>query len=100
MADDGKRPWLAVSGGVGLVIALVLSVLAGGPAWRGWLAAVVGWSGLGVGGMVLSCLMQLAPGSWRGGVARPAASLSFLAPFGAALVLPLLFALPQLYPWV
>jgi hypothetical protein len=69
------------------------------PLLRGWLVAFAVWSSVPIGSMTLLMIHRLTGGAWGQAAApvlRPAAAMM---PMVALAFLPVLAALPQLYPW-
>jgi hypothetical protein len=83
-----------------LLCAAALGVAAATPsALAGWLAAFVFWAGLPIGALCLSLMMRLIPGAWRDELESRANAAMLLLPLSAAAAVPVLVALPALYPW-
>lgn len=64
-----------------------------------WLAGFAFWIGLPVGALGLLFLHDLTGGAWGEPLRPPLLRLAGLLPGISALFLPLLFVLPELYPW-
>lgn len=95
-----KRRWLlATATGCG-VAALIVSILSGGAAWRAWLAIAWLASAAPTGAVCLLLIGVLVPGPWIGELSPALKALALAAPVSALLFLPVLLALPQIYPWV
>jgi hypothetical protein len=93
-----RRRAIAALGVVTSSFALALSVMQP-QAVSGWLAAFVFWSGVPIGALCLVMMIRLIPGAWDEELAPAAESALALLPLAAAAILPILVALPVLYPW-
>lgn len=91
--------------GVGLIIAISLAFLLAlvftplKALARGWLVAFAMWSSIPIGSVVLLAIHRLTGGEWGVAMApvlRPAAALT---PLVAIAFLPVVLALPAVYPW-
>ena len=66
---------------------------------RGWLVAFAAWSPVPIGSMVLLLIHHLTGGEWGNAAApvlRPAAAMT---PLVALAFVPILVAMPEIYPW-
>jgi hypothetical protein len=63
--------------------------------WFAWLF----WSGLGFGSLAMLMLQHLTGGAWGEAVRRPAGAAVATLPLTALLLVPMLFALPEVFPW-
>ncbi len=93
-----QRPALWVAAG-GLLVALAGFFLDRTEFWHAYLFAYIFWLEIALGGLGLVLLHHLAGGRWSGHVRCIAESAALTLPACGLLFLPLLVALPQLYPW-
>jgi hypothetical protein len=63
------------------------------------LQSFVFWIGLSLGGLVLLLVNHMAGGSWGAVVRRPLEAMVSALPVALLFFLPVLFFIPQLYPW-
>lgn len=98
----GERKRLIMMVGAAALIAatlIVLAVFEPKQAAAGWLVGFLFWSQVPVGGMVLSMIHSLTGGRW-GLVLRPVLVPATAAvPWLLLAVIPVLIAVPVLYPW-
>ena len=89
---------------------LIIGVIAGGIAiagavfqpavfFRGYLLSFMAWLGIALGSMVILMLRHLTKGGWGMIIRRILGAAMRTLPLFALLFIPLLFALPRLYPW-
>ena len=89
---------------------LIIGVIAGGIAiagavfqpavfFRGYLLSFMAWLGITLGSMVILMLRHLTKGGWGMIIRRILGAAMRTLPLLALLFIPLLFALPRLYPW-
>jgi len=89
---------------------LIIGVIAGGIAiagavfqpavfFRGYLLSFMAWLGIALGSMVILMLRHLTKGGWGMIIRRILGAAMRTLPLLALLFIPLLFALPRLYPW-
>lgn len=97
---DTARPTLValVVGVLGLALGLVLT-LAQGALPGAVLQSAVFWIGLSLGGLVVLLVNHMAGGSWGAVVRRPLEAMVSALPVALLFFLPVLFFIPQLYPW-
>ncbi|MGK9050706.1 hypothetical protein [Neorhizobium petrolearium] len=92
----------ALSGAVGALlclIALAMASMDAHAALTGWLAAFAFVSALPLGSLCLALTLRIIPGQWRE-MLQPQTDLVALGfPLLIVLVLPVLFGLPDIYPW-
>ena len=93
-----QRPALWVAAG-GLLVALAGLLLDQAEFWRAYLFAYLFWLEIALGCLGLVLLHHLAGGRWSASVRGIAESAALTLPAFGLLFLPLLVALPQLYPW-
>jgi hypothetical protein len=67
--------------------------------FRGYLASYMDWLGVALGSMVILMLRHLTGGGWGMVIRRILGAAMRTLPLMAILFVPLLFALPRLYPW-
>lgn len=86
---------------LGLAAALLVPALAlgGAAAWAGYLAGSVAWSAVPLGALGLLAAHRLTGGAWAGRIAPALPTAAASLPLAGLLFLPLLLALPELYPW-
>lgn len=95
---SGRAASLLV-GAAGLVLCAAGLAFDPGAVLRGWLAAFAFWVGLPLGALMLLLAHDLTGGRW-GRVARePLRAAAATMPLLALCLLPILVALPLLYPW-
>src|SRR6185503_9151956 len=99
MAGERAGPRLAIGGGLAALALFGLVVLAGGAAWRAWLAAAILLAGVPTGAVALSMMCRLIPGSWRESLAEPLAIAPGLLPLAALAMTPALLAPGLFYVW-
>jgi len=99
MAGERAGPRLAIGGGLAALALFGLVVLAGGAAWRAWLAAAILLAGVPTGAVALSMMCRLIPGSWRESLAEPLAIAPGLLPLAALAMTPALLAPGLFYGW-
>ncbi|MBP2292628.1 hypothetical protein [Azospirillum rugosum] len=95
---SGRAASLLV-GATGLVLCAVGLVFDPGAVLRGWLAAFAFWIGLPLGALMLLLAHDLTGGRWGRAAREPLRATAATMPLLAVCLLPILFALPQLYPW-
>lgn len=66
---------------------------------EGYLAAWCFWAGLPLGALSMLMLHHLTGGAWGAAVRRPLEAAALAVPWMGLLFLPVLFGLPELYPW-
>lgn len=97
--DTSRPSVVALAVGVlGLAVGLVLT-LAQGTLPGAVLLAFVFWAGLSLGGLVVLFVNHMAGGSWGAVVRRPLEAMVSALPVALLFFLPVLFFVPQLYPW-
>jgi len=67
--------------------------------FRGYLLSFMAWLGIALGSMVILMLRHLTKGGWGMIIRRILGAAMRTLPLLALLFMPLLFALPRLYPW-
>ena len=67
--------------------------------FRGYLLSFMAWLGIALGSMVILMLRHLTKGGWGMIIRRILGAAMRTLPLLALLFIPLLFALPRLYPW-
>src|SRR5204863_6388939 len=67
--------------------------------FRGYLISFMDWLGVALGSMVILMLRHLTKGGWGMIIRRILGAAMRTLPLLALLFIPLLFALPRLYPW-
>ena len=93
-----QRPGL-IALGIGLLAALAGFFLDRDEFWRAYLFAWIFCLEIGLGGLGLVLLHHLAGGRWSAAVRPIAQSAALTLPVLGLFFLPLLVALPALYPW-
>ncbi len=88
-----------VVGAIALVGAVILGFTTAGGFFESYLMSFLFWAGLSLGSLMLLFVVHMAGGSWGALVTRPLEAASSLVPLLALLFIPVLFALPDLYPW-
>jgi hypothetical protein len=66
---------------------------------RGWLAGWAFWIGFPVGALMLLLAHDLTGGRWGDAAKAPLKALATTLPVAALAFIPILFSLPNLYPW-
>jgi hypothetical protein len=100
---SGRRPvgtWLAVAGATVCVLVLAGAWLFPEAAMRAWLAGAVFWSSIPIAGLLLVMMMRLIPGVWDVEMLVATEAALLLMPLAAIVFVPVLLAIPVLYPWV
>ena len=89
-----------------LIIGAIVGVVAIGEGvfqptvfFRGYLLSFMAWLGIALGSMVILMLRHLTKGGWGMIIRRILGAAMRTLPLLALLFIPLLFALPRLYPW-
>ncbi|MCW2242860.1 hypothetical protein [Azospirillum canadense] len=86
-------------GVAGLVLCAVGLAFDPGAVLRGWLAAFAFWVGLPLGALMLLLAHDLTGGRWGRPAREPLRAAAATMLLLALCLLPILFALPLLYPW-
>lgn len=86
-------------GAVGLLLCAVGLLVDPAAVLRGWLAAFAFWVGLPLGALMLLLAHDLTGGRWGRAARAPLRAAATTMPLLALCLLPILFALPQIYPW-
>lgn len=95
------RAGIALAAGLAALLAWGLALArAPAQAWAAWLAACVFCLGLSLGATGLLLILTLAGGSWDSALRPSLRAAAGALPLLAVLFLPLLPALPRLYPWL
>jgi hypothetical protein len=89
-----------MTGGALCAAALIICIIVGHAAWRGWLAAAVLCVAVPSGAVGLFMTTELTPGAWARGSGPFLKMQAWALPVGAAAFLPVLVALPAIYRWV
>jgi hypothetical protein len=89
-----------IAGAVCCLAALIVCVVVGHAAWRGWLAATVLCMSLPTGAIGLVMTMRLIPGAWARNAAPFLQQEALLLPIGAAALLPVLIWMGTIFTWV
>jgi len=99
-------PVVQVIGRRSLIIGVIVGVVAIVGAlfqptvfFRGYLLSFMAWLGIALGSMVILMLRHLTKGGWGMIIRRILGAAMRTLPLLALLFIPLLFALPRLYPW-
>jgi hypothetical protein len=95
--EPDPRLWLGL-GALGLLVALAGAAEVGELGFRAWLAAAMLVMSVPAGATGLSFVARLVPGPWRD-LDEPLRELARLLPIGAFMMVPVLLAAPELYPW-
>ena len=95
---SGRAASLLV-GGVGLVLCTGGLVFDAGAVLRGWLGAFAFWVGLPLGAMMLLLAHDLTGGRWGHAARHALRAAATTMPMLALCLLPILLALPRIYPW-
>jgi len=96
----GRRSLIigAIAGALAIIVAVLRH---DGPDefFRGYLLSFMAWLGIALGSMVILMLRHLTKGGWGMIIRRILGAAMRTLPLLALLFIPLLFALPRLYPW-
>ncbi len=96
----GRRSLIigAIAGALAIIVAVLRH---DGPDefFRGYLLSFMAWLGITLGSMVILMLRHLTKGGWGMIIRRILGAAMRTLPLLALLFIPLLFALPRLYPW-
>ncbi len=96
----GRRSLIigAIAGALAIIVAVLRH---DGPDefFRGYLLSFMAWLGIALGSMVILMLRHLTKGGWGMIIRRILGAAMRTLPLFALLFIPLLFALPRLYPW-
>ncbi|MEJ1936534.1 hypothetical protein WDZ92_40600, partial [Nostoc sp. NIES-2111] len=87
---------MAAAGVAGVVVCAVLSPVS---TLRGWTVAIVAWSGVPLGSLVLVLAGALTGGRWRDALAFDLVPAARLSPLVLLALLPPLGGLGHLFPW-
>src|SRR5437016_11819561 len=87
------------AGVVASVIVIIGGVFQPRVFFRGYLISFMDWLGVALGSMVILMLRHLTKGGWGMIIRRILGAAMRTLPLLALLFIPLLFALPRLYPW-
>lgn len=91
--------WGALLGIVGLLLCLLGAFVAPRQAAHSYLAAYVAWLTLALGALLMVMIAHAIGTSWFVPMRRIAESVAATLPLFALLFIPILIALPELYPW-
>lgn len=83
----------------GLILCAVGLAVDPGAVLRGWLAGFAVWVGLPLGSLMLLLAHDLTGGRWGRAARGPLLAAALTMPLVGLFLLPILFGLPQLYPW-
>ena len=104
--DLSAPPVIKQIGRRSLVIGAVASVIAIGLAFtnpavffRGYLVSFMDWLGICLGSMVILMIRHLTGGGWGMVIRRVLGAAMRTVPLMALLFIPILFAVPKIYPW-
>ena len=89
-----------IAGGAGLFVCLVALFFARAEAFRAYWFGWVFWSGVGFGSLALLLLQFLTGGAWSRFAQRPAEAGAMTIPAMGFLLLPALFGLRHIFPWM
>lgn len=90
---------VTVVGAVAAAALIVGGFFATTPVLQGWLVALVFWSSLPIGALVLILIHRLTGGRWGEAMMPVLAPTATLVPLFAVLFVPVLAALASIYPW-
>ncbi len=93
-----RRPALWVAGG-GAVFAVAGFFLDRPEFWNAYLLAWLFWLGMGLGGLGLGLLHHVSGGRWSEHVRPIAESAALTLPVVGLLFVPMLLAMPHIFPW-
>jgi len=96
---SGLRRAALVAGGVGLVALLAGAVFSPAQFFRSYLYGYMYWVGLGIGCLGIVMIYHLTGGGWGVAVRRILEAGAATLPLMAALFVPLVFGLHDLYEW-
>src|ERR1700716_4422341 len=88
-----------VIGGVFAVIAVVLAVTRPQEFYRAYLLGFMCWLGVALGSMAILMIRHLTGGGWGVVIRRTLGAAMRTLPLLALLFVPILFAVPHIYPW-
>ena len=94
-----ERVTLVAFAGVGVLVALLGARMAPDRMWGSWLLASYYAVGLGLAGLCFVAIHYTTGSSWSVAVRRVAEALAGTLPLALALLVVVLVARPQLYPW-
>ena len=97
-ADTIQRVAL-IAGVVGLILCAVDAFIDPTGFFQSYLIAFLFWLAFPLGSMAIVALYHLGGGAWGFGIRRPLEAGMMTVPLMALLFVPLLFGLPNLYPW-
>ncbi len=92
-------PLTMMCGLLGCGLSILVASLLPSAAWRAWLGAAFLWGSLPVGALALVMMMRLVPGAWAVELRPFAETLSLLVPISAALAIPILLTVGEVYSW-
>jgi hypothetical protein len=84
---------------VAAILLLIMAVLDVKAAAAGWLIGFFFWSAIPLGSLLLLMIHRLTGGRWGVALHAPLSSVAALTPVMAVLLVPVLLAIPLLYPW-
>jgi hypothetical protein len=90
---------LLIVGGVASLIAIVGAFVQPAVFFRAYLISFMDWLGIALGSMAILMLRHLTKGGWGMIIRRILGAAMRTLPLLALLFIPILFALPKLYPW-
>lgn len=90
---------MLILGGVASVIVIIGAFMQPQVFFRAYLINFMDWLGICLGSMAILMLRHLTKGGWGMIIRRTLGAAMRTLPLMAALFIPILFALPKLYPW-
>jgi hypothetical protein len=96
---SGLRRAALVAGGAGVLASLAGAFLDPAQFFSSYLFAYLYWAGLAIGCLGVAMVYHLTGGGWGVAVRRLLEAGAATMPLVAVLFVPLLFGLPQVYPW-
>jgi len=97
-ADTIQRGAL-LAGAIGLVLCAVGAFIDPNAFFQAYLMGFLYWLAFPLGSMAIVALYHLSGGAWGFGIRRPLEAGMMTIPLMALLFVPVLFGLPNLYPW-
>lgn len=88
-----------VIGVVGIIACALGALATPGSFFSAWLIAYLFWAGIALGSLSLILLHHLVGGNWGFVSRRVMEAATRTMPLLAVLLIPILFGIPQLYPW-
>jgi hypothetical protein len=96
---DTGRNFAMIGGGVAAIGLIVAAVIDPKTAAAGWLIGFLFWGQILIGSLVLGMIHRLTSGRWGETIAPVVGPAVAAVPILLLLVIPVLVAIPQLFPW-